>query len=258
MLKDMFAKGLMALALLAPFERAGAQETQSAPPLASATPAPPVEPPSPARFAPEIAHFAELDAHAPPPPCGFLFVGSSSIRLWRSLDGDMAPLPVLNRGFGGARIADVDYYFDQVVTPYRPRAIVFYAGENDLWAGVPADMVVADFQRFLELKSARLGDTPVYFVSLKPSRQRVSQLPLQAEVNARVRAMTAERSDLFYVDVVPAMLEQGAPKDIFVADGLHMTPAGYLLWTGVVRPVLEHDLQAGRACPAPATLNAGH
>lgn len=170
----------------------------------------------------------------------------------------MAPLPVLNRGFGGARIADVDYYFDQVVTPYRPRAIVFYAGENDLWAGVPAHQVLADFQRFLALKSARLGDVPVYFVSLKPSRQRVSQLPLQAEVNARVRAMTAERSDLFYVDVVPAMLEQGAPKDIFVADGLHMTPAGYLLWTGVVRPVLEHDRGLPRACPAPSTLNAGH
>lgn len=257
MLKDIFAKGLMALALLAPFERAGAQETQSPPPP-SAAPAPPAEPPSPARFAAEIAHFAELDARTPPASCGFLFVGSSSVRLWRSLHADMAPLPVLNRGFGGARIADVDYYFDEVVTPYRPRAIVFYAGENDLWAGVPADAVVADFQRFLELKSARLGDTPVYFVSLKPSRQRVSQLPLQAEVNARVRAMTAERPDLFYVDVVPAMLEQGSPKDIFVADGLHMTPAGYLLWTGVVRPVLEHDFQSGRACPASTTLNAGH
>ncbi len=259
MLKHLLARGLVALALLAPLESAGAQETASPPqPGAEVAPLPPAPPPSPVRFAPEIAHFAALDAAAPPPTCGFLFVGSSSIRLWHGLAADMAPLPVLNRGFGGARISDVDYYFDQVVTPYRPRAIVFYAGENDLWAGVGAGTVVADFRRFLELKTERLGDTPVYFVSLKPSRQRVSQMPLQAEVNARVRALAAERTDLRYVDVVPAMLDQGAPRDIFVADGLHMTPAGYQIWAGVVRPVLEQDLQSGRACSAAPTVVAGH
>lgn len=259
MLKKLLARGFAALALLAPLESAGAQETATPPqPGAEVAPAPPPSPPSPTRFEAEIAHFAALDATAPPPSCGFLFVGSSSIRLWRSLDVDMAPLPVLNRGFGGARIADVDFYFDKVVTPYHPRAIVFYAGENDLWAGLSADAVVSDFQRFLELKTERLGDTPVYFVSLKPSRQRVTQMPLQAEVNARVRAMTAERGDLRYVDVVPAMLDQGAPRDIFIADGLHMTPAGYQLWTGVVRPVLEQEAQAGHACAAAPTVVAGH
>lgn len=259
MLKYLLARGLVALALLAPLESAGAQETAAQPqPGSEAAPAPPAVPPPPTRFAAEIAHFAALDAATPPPSCGFLFVGSSSIRLWRSLADDMAPLPVLNRGFGGARIADVDFYFDQVVTPYRPRAIVFYAGENDLWAGVGAETVLADFHRFLELKTERLGDTPVYFVSLKPSRQRVSQMPLQAEVNAKVRAMAAERTDLRYVDVVPAMLDQGAPKDIFVADGLHMTPAGYQLWAGVVRPILEQEAQSGRACPSAPAVLAGH
>lgn len=201
------------------------------------------------RFSPEIARFAELDKTTPPKPCGFLFTGSSSVRFWTTLDQDMAPHPVINRGFGGSQIADVTLYFDQVVTPNRPRAIFFYAGENDLNAGrKPAD-VVADFQAFLDRKDKALGATKVYFISLKPSKARWDQLASQGQANAAIKALAARRPDLDYVDVVPAMLEAGAPKDIFVADGLHMTPAGYVLWTQVVRPVVEHEAATGRPCP---------
>lgn len=201
------------------------------------------------RFAPEIAHFSELDQANPPKPCGFLFTGSSSIRFWKTLDQDMAPHPVINRGFGGSQIADVTLYFDQVVTPYHPRAIFFYAGENDLWAAkkTPAQ-VTADFQAFMDLKDMRLGPTAVYFITLKPSKQRFTQLAEQDQVNDAVRAMAAKRSDLVVVDVVPTMLENGQPKDIFVGDGLHMTPAGYVLWTEVIRPVVEHEAKTGAAC----------
>jgi lysophospholipase L1-like esterase len=257
MTKAWFAAIVSAIAMLAPGAGAGAQEPTAAPPAtppppaASAVPVP-APPPSPDRFAPEIDHFAALDATQTPPACPYLFVGSSSIRFWRSLETDMAPYPVLNRGFGGSRITDVDFYFDKVVTPYRPRAIFFYAGENDLWAGESADSVVADFQRFLDLKTEKLGDTPVYFISLKPSKLRLSQLALQAEVNSRIKALADARPDLDYVDVVPPMLDQGVPKDIYVADGLHMTPDGYVLWTGVVRPVLEHEATMGKPCPPPA------
>ncbi|HEX5377232.1 MAG TPA: GDSL-type esterase/lipase family protein [Phenylobacterium sp.] len=259
MLKSLAAAVAAVSAALVPLRSARAQEPAPPPPPAAApeaAPAVPADAASPLRFAPEIAHFAELDATAPPPACNFLFVGSSSIRFWRSLETDMAPWPVVNRGFGGSRIADVDYYFDQVVAPYRPRAIFFYAGENDLWAGEGVDAVVADFQRFLDLKTEKLGDTQVYFISLKPSRQRLNQIAQQAEVNARIKALADQRPDLDYVDVVPTMLEQGAPKDIFVADGLHMTPDGYGLWTGVVRPVLEREAHIGRACPGPTITAA--
>jgi lysophospholipase L1-like esterase len=255
MSKPWFVAAVSVIAILAPGADAAAQESAAAPvpsppaSLAVPVPAPPL---SPERFAPEIDHFAELDATLTPLACPYLFVGSSSIRFWRSLETDMAPYPVINRGFGGSRISDVDFYFDRVVTPYHPRAIFFYAGENDLWAGESADAVVADFQRFLDLKTEKLGDTPVYFISLKPSKLRFAQLALQAEVNNRIKAMGEQRSDLRYVDVVPPMLDQGAPKDIFIGDGLHMTPDGYVLWTGVVRPVLEQEDKTGKPCAPPA------
>lgn len=203
--------------------------------------------PDPERFAPTIARFAQADAARPVAACGFLFVGSSSIRFWKSLAQDMAPYRVVNRGLAGSRIVDVDYYFDQLVTPYRPRAIVFYGGENDLWAGEGASALVGDFQRFMRLKTKALGDTPVYFISLKPSLKRRGQRGVQAEANRRIRDLAETRTDLTYVDVVPSMLEaDGAPRDLFRKDGLHMRPEGYAIWTSAVKPDLARE--ADRAC----------
>lgn len=200
--------------------------------------------PGPERFAAEIAAFAAADQATPPVKCPIVFTGSSSIRRWTTLAEDMKPLPVLNRGFGGSTVADVDYWFDKVVTPYRPRAIFFYAGDNDLAAGKTPDQVVADFRQFMALKDKAVGKTPVWFIAVKPSKLRVAQMDVQAQVNAGVRKLAGERADLTFVDVVPQMLEGGKPKEIFVADGLHMTPEGYAIWTGVIRPAAEKAAKA--------------
>ncbi|HEY9219736.1 MAG TPA: GDSL-type esterase/lipase family protein [Phenylobacterium sp.] len=195
----------------------------------------------PERFAEQIEAFAAEDRAALRSPCQIVFTGSSSVRRWTTMNQDLAPLPVLNRGFGGSTIADVNFYFPQVVGRYRPAAVVFYAGENDLNAGKAPAAVVADFERFMQLKTQALGSTPVYFVSLKPSKLRWSQFAAQSWINGRIRDMARRRADLDYIDVVAPMLEGGEPKDIFVQDNLHMTPGGYVIWTSVIKPVLERD-----------------
>ncbi|MFC3076681.1 GDSL-type esterase/lipase family protein [Phenylobacterium terrae] len=197
----------------------------------------------PARFADQIAAFAEEDRAALRPACQIVFTGSSSVRFWKTLGQDLAPLPVLNRGFGGSRIADVNHFFEQVVGRYRPAAVVFYAGENDLAAGKDPAAIVADFEQFLALKEKALGETPVYFISLKPSKLRWDHFAAQSWVNDRIRELADRRADLEFIDVVGPMLQDGRPKDIFVEDNLHMTPAGYVLWTGAVKPVLERDAE---------------
>ena len=192
---------------------------------------------SPEPFATEIRAFVDADRATPPKACSLLFVGSSSIRLWQSLATDMSPHRVINRGFGGSTIADVNRYFDQVVKPYRPRAIFFYAGENDIAAGKSAADVRSEFERFLQRKDRVLGRTPVYFISLKPSKARFSQLRQQSEVNAAVRQLAKKRRDLHFVDVASPMLHAGRPRDIFQEDALHLTDAGYRIWTRVIRPL---------------------
>lgn len=198
-----------------------------------------VEPHAPRAFSAEIEAFVAADRATPPPPCQVLFVGSSSIVKWKgTLAVDMAPLGTINRGFGGSQIADVNDWFDAIVAPYAPSVIVFYAGENDLDAGKSVDRVVADFDAFMARKTAALGPTPVYFISLKPSKLRFAQFSQQTAVNDAIRARVLKRGDLHYIDVVPEMLAGGQPKDIFGPDGLHMNAQGYAIWTRIVRAAL--------------------
>jgi hypothetical protein len=199
----------------------------------------------------EIDAYVAADKTSPPPPCEVLFVGSSSIVKWKpTIVADMAPLPVINRGFGSSHLEYVNKWFEDIVAPYRPRAIVLYDGENDIHDGLPVPQVIADFDTFMQLKTKALKDTPVYFISVKPTKARLTERPLQDMVNAAVRARAAKRSDLHYIDVVPAMLDNGRPKDIFEDDGLHMSRAGYDIWTRIVRGVLlpqaDAQLQACR------------
>ena len=93
-------------------------------------------------------------------------------------------------------------------------------------------------------KTQALGKTPVYFISLKPSKLRFAQLSLQNQVNAAIRARAGKRSHLHYIDVVSPMLENGKPKDLFGPDGLHMTAAGYVIWTRGVRAALLPNTEA--------------
>ncbi len=205
-------------------------------------------PPSAPGFASAIADFEAADKTAMPPICATLFVGSSSIRFWRTLKEDFPDRTVINRGFGGSTVWEVDAYFDRIVAPYHPKEIVFYAGENDINAKRTPDDVYADFVAFMRMKDKALGKTPVWFISSKPSKLRVAQIPAQAEFNAKVKALADRRDDLAYIDVVAPMLKpDGSPKDIFVADNLHMTPVGYAIWT----PIVEAALDAGQKAKAP-------
>lgn len=201
------------------------------------------------RFDAAIAAFEASDKTSMPPRCSTLFVGASSIRFWTSLKEDFPDRTVINRGFGGSTVWEVDHYFDRVVAPYHPKEIVFYAGENDLWIDKRTpDEIYADFVQFMRMKEKTLGSTPVWYISAKPSKQRFEQFAIQVDLNAKVKALADQRDDLAFIDIVPAMLKpDGTPKDIFVADDLHMTPDGYALWT----PIVDAALDAGQSAKAP-------
>jgi lysophospholipase L1-like esterase len=191
-------------------------------------------------FAAVIAAFREADRAAMPPRCATLFAGSSSFRLWSTLAEDLAPRTVINRGFGGSQMAELNLYFDDIVAPYAPREILVYEGDNDLWLGVTPETLAAQVAAFMEMKTEALGATPVYFVSIKPSKLRFDQLAAQARANALVAEMAEARDDLVFVDVATPMLdEDGRPKDIFILDGLHMTAEGYAIWTPIIRAALD-------------------
>jgi lysophospholipase L1-like esterase len=201
------------------------------------------------RFSDQIDAFAAADKGAPPPACPLLFVGSDSIRGWTTLAHDMTPYPVLNRGVDGADIADLNAAFARLVAPYKPRAIVFYGGDNDLHDGKTPDEVVADFKTFMALKRALAPHVRVYFISVKPSNVRLTEYPAQEDVNRQIKALTLTQHDLIVVDVVPDMMADGKPKPVFVADGLHLNRDGYAIWAKYLRRVLDWTGAAKLKCP---------
>ena len=192
-----------------------------------------------------IDAYEAADSENPPASGSIVFVGSSSILLWQTLPEDMAPMPVLNRGFGGSLIAHSTHFADRIVLPYQPSAIVLYAGDNDIgFGGVSPECALADFDAFVAKIRATAPDVPIYFISIKPSIARWHQRSEMQRANELIEARTTTPSLLHFIDVSEAMLdEEGQPiESLFVEDGLHLTPAGYELWTSIVRPRLAGDL----------------
>jgi imidazolonepropionase-like amidohydrolase/lysophospholipase L1-like esterase len=203
------------------------------------TPKPSAAPPN--AFETEIAQYEAADRARMPAPGGVLFVGSSSIRLWTSLATDFPTVATINRGFGGSELSDAVYFADRIVTPYRPRLIVLYAGDNDLAAGKTPARVLADFQAFVARVRRTLPATPITFISIKPSIARLALTDQIRETNRLVRDYVKTDGTLRYVDVFSAMLDaNGQPRrELYREDGLHMTPAGYALWRDALAPTLR-------------------
>jgi lysophospholipase L1-like esterase len=197
----------------------------------------------PTRFEPEIRKYEEADRTAPPRPGGVLFTGSSSIRLWETLAADFPGLTTINRGFGGSEIEDAIAHVDRLVLRHKPSQVVFYSGDNDLAGGKTPAMVAADYKRFVAAVHRRLPATRVVIIAIKPSPARWSIVDKARETNRLVQEMVRrDRKRLAFVDVFTPMLgRDGKPRpELYVADGLHMTRAGYAIWKAAVAPVLEN------------------
>src|SRR4051812_22210224 len=59
-----------------------------------------------AKWEKEVAAYEAADRKSPPPKGGILFIGSSTIRRWQTLEADFPDRKVINRGFGGTEIVD--------------------------------------------------------------------------------------------------------------------------------------------------------
>jgi lysophospholipase L1-like esterase len=198
-------------------------------------------------FEKEILAFEARDKTNPPPKGAILFIGSSSIRLWKTLTQDFPQYYVINRGFGGSQISDSIYFTDRIVLPYEPSVIVVYAGGNDINAKKSPEKVSADFQNFVKNVRAKLPNTKIAYIAIAGNPARWAQVDKVREANRLIREWTTTQDGLSFIDVFPHMMGgDGMPKpDIFVADKLHMNEKGYIIWKGVVGEHLKKIVPAG-------------
>lgn len=194
------------------------------------------------RWESTIKKFEDTDKVTPPPQNAIVFIGASSIVRWNLPDSfpELGP-KAINRGFGGSLAADSTRYAERIVIPYKPRIVVFYAGDNDVEANHTPEQIAGDFTAFERKVHATLPATQIIFVSIKPSIRRWPWIEQIKSANALVRQYCATHSHLTFVDIVPQMIgADGKPrKELLVEDGLHMTPAGYTIWNDALRPLLQ-------------------
>ncbi len=200
--------------------------------------------PAPAGFArweKDIAALEAKQAERPAGPGGIVFTGSSSIRLW-DLQASWPGENVINRGFGGSMLPDVVHFFERLVPPLRPRAVVVYAGDNDFAKDRTAGQVVADFEALAAKMRVSLPGVPLVYIAIKPSMKRWELWAGMKQANEAISALCARDPHLHFADIAAPMLEgaAGAPAaSWFAADGLHLSPMGYERWTGVVNAALR-------------------
>jgi lysophospholipase L1-like esterase len=198
------------------------------------------KPVDPNRWESAIQKFEDEDKTTPPVKGGIVFIGASSIVRW-NLAESFPDLKPVNRGFGGSEMADSARYAARAVVPKAPRIVVLYPGENDLARGTTPETVGSGFVTFYETIHTALPATRIVAIGLKPTPARWHLTDQMHHANKLIRSHCEAHTGCVYVDVWPAMLgADGKPKpEHFIADGQHMTPEGYKVWTALVRPHLR-------------------
>ena len=193
-----------------------------------------------AKWEKAISAFEAADQVSPPPKGGSLFIGSSTIALWKTLAEDFPDHKVINRGFGGSEIVDSTYFADRIIFPYEPRQIFLRAGGNDIHGGRLPDEVAADFGEFVRKVHGRLPKTEIYYIAVSPAPARWGETDKYRELNDMIRKQALKLPRVSFVDAYDVTLDVTgqARKELFVDDMLHLNADGYKRLTDKVRPYL--------------------
>ena len=197
--------------------------------------------PDPERLEEVIKAFESETSNNRLPRKAIVCTGSSGMRGWHGdLYDDLAPLTVVERGFDGSYMNDLLAYADRIILPYHPRAVVLYAGDDDIAGGLAPETVYQTFIALVEKVHAELPKTRFYVLSIKPSPSRWDRWPSVQEVNGLLKQACQEDERLTYVDIASAMLgEDGTPRaDLFAEDALEMNRQGYEVWRDALRSVI--------------------
>ncbi len=152
----------------------------------------------------------------------------------------------INRGIIGD---DAMGMYDRLyqIIPGRPKAIILMAGVNDISHNLSADSVAILVTKLVDKIQKELPKTKLYLQSLLPineSTHRWKTMEGKTEtvvaVNDRLRQLAISRNvpfiELFSYFVIP---DTHIMRRELTVDGLHLTPSGYDIWSGILKKKLH-------------------
>jgi lysophospholipase L1-like esterase len=230
---------MLAVCLLAPSAFGQATATAPRKPLAE----------QPLRMGKDIEAFEAQDRLQPPPKHAVLLTGASSLRMWKDVGKSLAPLPVINRGFGGSYTTEVLGYMDRITLPYEPRVVVFHCGGNDINAGDPPAAPLARIRTYVQRLRDKNPHTAIVFMTTTLAPSRRAKWPLLAEFNTGLAAYCKQEKNVSLVDVNAALNgPDGEPKaGHYLPDNLHPSDEGYVAIAALLKPAVDAAWQATAA-----------
>lgn len=194
------------------------------------------------RYENTIRNYESEDLKIAPAPGGIVLIGSSSFTGWKTVEEDLAPLPIINRGFGGSTFPEVIHYLERTVLKYMPSSVVVYC-ENDMFMGPPKspEQTRDEYVKLVEKVRQKLPKTKIYYVSMKPSPARWARWNDVKKANKLILDFVKSDRLQEYIDITQVMLSNGVPdSSIFKNDSLHMNEEGYKRWISVIKPALSN------------------
>lgn len=195
------------------------------------------------RFESTIENFRRFDNRNTLANDPILFVGSSSIVFWETANS-FPDLPIINRGFGGASLPEVIYYYDDVIKKHNPSMMVVYC-DIDVERGRSPDVAVDAFKELINKVESDFPNIPIMLLSMKPTLVDDILGPdirkNKMITNQKLIEYSNSKDNLHYVDITTPMMKADGTlrSDIFIADGMHLNPLGYTLWDPVMRGEIE-------------------
>jgi lysophospholipase L1-like esterase len=183
-----------------------------------------------------------------------LFIGSSSIRRWNSIEADMAPYAVVKRGYGGAHYYDLFHYIDRLVKDkLAAKAVIIFVanditGPND-WDKIHQDLTPREikklFKAVVKKIHKQLGDEiPIFVIETTPTASRWHVWGQISTANDLIQEYTEKQANLNFISTRNEFFnKRGVPKGkYFVKDSLHLSEAGYDLWEQIIKDALNKQL----------------
>ena len=192
---------------------------------------------------PEIENFEALDATEKYSDDAILFIGSSSIRLWKTLEADMQPYPVIQRGYGGAHFRDMVFFTDRILADHKLSMVVCFVA-NDI-SGSPQDgtpkEVLRLFKLFVKQVREKHLNIPILQIAITPTKSRWKYWDEISQVNALMQAYCNKTDNLYFINTVPTFLTANSePKpEWFVQDQLHLNTKGYEVWNKLIKSEIK-------------------
>lgn len=170
----------------------------------------------------------------------------------RMADGSPA---VLNHAFGASSADDLLYYYDRLVRPYKPRALVISTAGNDFGFGYGAAEVMQILATLVDWFQADFPGAPIYIFKKIPSLKNKGRINyanlLRFETNQLLEDYCAEKEGVFLLDqrempfyyMDPADIGDLSKtrEDIYDEDQIHLNAAGYGLFIDHLRQVFGQE-----------------